>query len=59
MSESVTLLVASLYAEAIEAVKLHAALSASIRELISILGDINSECEALKLIPICEFFNRF
>jgi hypothetical protein len=43
MSESVTLLVASLYAEAIEAVKLHAALSASIPELISILRDMNSE----------------
>jgi hypothetical protein len=43
MSESVTLLVASLYAEAIEAVKLHAALSAPILELISILGVINSE----------------
>jgi hypothetical protein len=43
MSESVTLLIASLYAEAIEAVKSRAALSASIPELISILGDINSE----------------
>jgi hypothetical protein len=43
MSEGVTLLVASLYAEAIEAVKLHAALLASIPELISVLDDINSE----------------
>jgi hypothetical protein len=43
MSEIVTLLVASLYAEAIEAVKLRAALSPSTPELISILGDINSE----------------
>jgi hypothetical protein len=43
MSESVTLLVANLYAEAIEAVKLHAALSASVPELISILDDFNSE----------------
>jgi hypothetical protein len=43
MYESVTLLFASLYAETIEATKLHAALSASIPELISILGDINSE----------------
>jgi hypothetical protein len=43
MSESVTLLLASLYAEAIEAEKLQPALSASIPELISILGDINSE----------------
>jgi hypothetical protein len=43
MSESVTLLFASLYAEAIEAVKSRAALSASTTELISILGDINSE----------------
>jgi hypothetical protein len=34
MSESVTLLVASIYAEAIEAEMLHAALSASIPELI-------------------------
>jgi hypothetical protein len=42
MSESVTLLVDSLYAEAIEAVKLLAALSAS-SELIWILGDIKSE----------------
>jgi hypothetical protein len=43
MSESVTLLVASLYAEAVDAIKLHAALRASIPKLISILGDINSE----------------
>jgi hypothetical protein len=43
MSESVTLLVACLYTEAIEVVKLHAALSASIPKLISILGDIHSE----------------
>jgi hypothetical protein len=43
MSESVTLLVASLYAKSIEAVKSRAALSASTPELISILGDINSE----------------
>jgi hypothetical protein len=40
---SVILLVDSLYAEAIEAVKLRAALSASTHDLISILGDINSE----------------
>jgi hypothetical protein len=43
MSESVTLLVASLHAEAIEAVKSSAALSASTPELITILGEINSE----------------
>jgi hypothetical protein len=43
MFESVTLLLASLYAEAIEHVKSRAALSASTQELISILGDINSE----------------
>jgi hypothetical protein len=43
MSESVILLVASLYAEAREAVKSRAALLASTPELISILGDINSE----------------
>jgi hypothetical protein len=45
MSESVTLLVASLYAEAIDAVKSRAALSASTPELISILGDINSKAK--------------
>jgi hypothetical protein len=39
----VNLLVNSLYAEAIEAVKWHAALSASIPELILILGDIKFE----------------
>jgi hypothetical protein len=44
MSESETFLVASVYAEAIEAEKVHAALSAYILEIISILGDIN--CEA-------------
>jgi hypothetical protein len=43
MSESVTLHVDSLYAEAREAVKSRAALSASIAELISILGEISSE----------------
>jgi hypothetical protein len=43
ISESVTLLVDSLYAEAIEVVKSGAALSASTPELISILGEINSE----------------
>jgi hypothetical protein len=43
MSESVTLLVDNLYAEAIEPVKLRAALSASTPELISIFGVINSE----------------
>jgi hypothetical protein len=43
MSESVTLLVTSLYAEAKKAVESLAALSASIPELISILDDINSE----------------
>jgi hypothetical protein len=43
MTESGTLLVDSLYAEALEAVKSRAALSASSSELISILGDIKSE----------------
>jgi hypothetical protein len=43
MSKSVTLLAATLYSEATEAVKSRAALSASTPELISILGDINSE----------------
>jgi hypothetical protein len=38
-SDKVILLVDSLYAEAMEAVKSHAALSASTLELISILGD--------------------
>jgi hypothetical protein len=40
MSESVTWFVASLYAEAIEAVKTRTALSASTSEIISILCDI-------------------
>jgi hypothetical protein len=44
------LLVASLYAEAIKAVKSRAALSVSTSELISILRDINSEAR---------FWNRF
>jgi hypothetical protein len=39
----VSLLVDSLYTEEIEAVKSHAALSASTIELISILGDIKFE----------------
>jgi hypothetical protein len=43
MSESVTLLVASRYAEATEAVKSRATFLASTSELISILGDINSK----------------
>jgi hypothetical protein len=43
ISESVTLLVDSLYAEAIEAVKLRVTLSASTPELISTLGEISSE----------------
>jgi hypothetical protein len=43
MCESETLLVSSLYAEAIEAVKSCTALSAYSFELISILGDIKSE----------------
>jgi hypothetical protein len=42
-SRSVILLVDSLYAEAIEAENSRAALSASTPDLISILGDINSE----------------
>jgi hypothetical protein len=40
MSETVILLVASTNAEAVEAVKSHAALSASTPELTLILGDI-------------------
>jgi hypothetical protein len=43
MSESVTLLVDSLYAEEIEAVKSLVTLSASTPELISILGEIISK----------------
>jgi hypothetical protein len=43
MSESVTLLVAGLDAEAIEAVKSLATYPARAPELITILGDINSE----------------
>jgi hypothetical protein len=42
MSESVTLLIDSLYAEAIEAANSRAALSASTPEVISFLSDINS-----------------
>jgi hypothetical protein len=42
-SDKAILLVDSLYAEAIEAVKARAALSASAPELISILGDIKFE----------------
>jgi hypothetical protein len=41
-SKSVILLVDSLYAEAIEAEKSRAALSAFTPNLISILGDVNS-----------------
>jgi hypothetical protein len=41
----VSLLVDSLYAEAIEAVKWHTALLAFIPELILILGDIKFEAE--------------
>jgi hypothetical protein len=43
MSESVILLVYNLYAKAVEAVKWCTTLSASSPELISVLGDINSE----------------
>jgi hypothetical protein len=43
MSESITLLLDSLYAEAIEAVKSRAALSAFSSKLILILGDTKSE----------------
>jgi hypothetical protein len=42
-SDKVILLVDSLYAEAIEAVKVRAALSASSPELLSILDDIKFE----------------
>jgi hypothetical protein len=52
MSESVTLLVASVYAEAIEAVKSRAALSAYTPELISILDDINSEARNSKSVRV-------
>jgi hypothetical protein len=45
MSEGVILLVGSLHAETIEAVKSQAALSASFSELIWILGEINSEAK--------------
>jgi hypothetical protein len=43
MSESVTLILDNLYAEGIEATKSCAALSGSCLDLISILGDLNSE----------------
>jgi hypothetical protein len=42
-SDKVILLVDSLYAEAIEAVNSHAALSTSVPELISIVGNIKFE----------------
>jgi hypothetical protein len=58
MYESVTLLVASLYAEAIKAVKSLAALSASIR-LNFDYGWYSFRGEALKPMPISEFFSRF
>jgi hypothetical protein len=45
MSKSVILLVAILYAEAIDAVQSRAVLSASSSELIWILGEINSEAK--------------
>jgi hypothetical protein len=43
LTEIVAVLVDSLYAEAIEAAKWRAALSASIHELISTLGDTKAE----------------
>jgi hypothetical protein len=43
ISESVILFLDSLYAEAIEAVKTSAALSACAPDLISIFGDISSK----------------
>jgi hypothetical protein len=46
MSEGVILLVASLYAEAIEAVMSRVALSVSSSELIWIMGEINSEAKS-------------
>jgi hypothetical protein len=49
MSESETLLVDSLHAEAMEAVRSRTALSTSSSELISILGDIKGK--ALKPFP--------
>jgi hypothetical protein len=57
-SESVILLVDSLYAEATETVKSRVALLASSSELIWILGDINFRGQALKPLPICEFVSR-
>jgi hypothetical protein len=52
MSESVTFLVDNLYAEAIEAAKSRAALSASTPDLISILGDISSRLVTLSLVTV-------
>jgi hypothetical protein len=43
MTKCVLLLVDNLYAAAIETIKSRATISASTPELISILGDINSE----------------
>jgi hypothetical protein len=48
MSESVSLVVDNLYAEAIEAAKSRAGLSASTPELISILGNIKSKTRLWK-----------
>jgi hypothetical protein len=52
-SEGVTFLVDNLYAEAMEAVKSRASLSASIPALISSLGDINSEAMFWTRSPSC------
>jgi hypothetical protein len=45
MCESLNLLLAILYTEAVEAVKLRVSLLASSSELIWILGEINSEAK--------------
>jgi hypothetical protein len=55
MSESVTLLVDNLYDEAIEAVELRAALSASTPQLILIFGVINSEARLWNLFQSVNF----
>jgi hypothetical protein len=54
--ESVILLVYSLYAEAIEAIKSRVALWASSSELIWILSE-KFRGQALKPLPVCEFVN--
>jgi hypothetical protein len=58
-SDKVILLVDILYADAMEAVKAHAALSASTPELISTLGDIRFEARLSNCSQFVNFSNGF